>query len=289
VALFQLTEPAEPLVAPALIAAFDGWADAAGASTTAASVIARDGRTIAVFDPDALYDYRSRRPALDIVDGIPSDLVWPELAVKHLRQEGRDLLVLTGPEPDLRWRELGVDILDVCLRLGIVEWMSLGSLPAAVPHTRPVRVLATASKAGLLHEDERLGPAGLLRVPAAALSTFELAVSTSGIPAVGFFAQVPHYVAGPYAEATIALLEHAGRHLGVTFSLGSLPDEAAALRRRLDEAVAGDEDSKAYVERLERMVGEERIPSGDEIAAEIERFLRGQSGPGDGGRTPLGG
>jgi hypothetical protein len=288
-ALYRLTEPPEPLVAPALVAAFDGWVDASGASTAAASIIAGDGETIAIFDPDALYDYRSRRPVLDIVDGIPNDLIWPGLAVKRVRHEGRDLLVLTGPEPDFRWRELGVDILDMCLRLGVVEWMSLGAIPAAVPHTRPVRILATASKPGLLHEDEQQGPGGLLRVPAAALSTLEVAVSGGGIPAVGFYAQVPHYVGGPYVEATIALLEHAGRHLGVTFSLGSLPDEATAERQRLDQAVATDEDSRTYVERLERMVGDERIPSGDEIAAEIERFLRAQPGSGEGGRTPLGG
>ena len=288
-ALYRLTEPPEPLVAPALVAAFDGWVDASGASTVAASIIAGDGETITVFDPDALYDYRSRRPVLDIVDGTPNDLIWPGLAVKRARHEGRDLLVLTGPEPDFRWRELGVDILDMCLRLGVVEWMSLGAIPAAVPHTRPVRILATASKPGLLHEDEQQGPGGLLRVPAAALSTLEVAVSGGSIPAVGFYAQVPHYVGGPYAEATIALLEHAGRHLGVTFSLDLLPDEATAERQRLDQAVAADEDSRTYVERLERMVGKERIPSGDEIAAEIERFLRAQPGSGEGGRTPLGG
>jgi hypothetical protein len=188
--------------------------------------------------------------------------------------------VLTGLEPDFRWRELGVDVLDLCLRLGVLEWVSLGSIPAAVPHTRPVPILANASKAGLLRDDEQQGPEGLLRVPSAALSAIEMAVSGGGIPTVGFYAQVPHYVSGPYAAATIALLEHAGRHLGVAFPLGELPDQAADQRRRLDEAVAADADSKAYVERLEGMLGPERIPSGDELATEIERFLRGESGEG---------
>jgi hypothetical protein len=280
VALHRLTEPSEPLVAPALVVAFDGWVDAAGASTAAASLIAGDGQTLAAFDADLLYDYRSRRPVLDIVDGTLSELVWPELSIRRARHEGRDVLVLTGPEPDFRWRELGVDVLDLCLRLGVLEWMSLGSIPAAVPHTRPTPVFANASKAGLLRDDESQGPQGLLRVPSAALSAVEMAVSGGGIPAVGFYAQVPHYVSGPYAAATIGLLEHAGRHLGVTFPLGKLPDEAAEQRQRLDEAVSADPDSRAYVERLEQMLGEERIPSGDELASEIERFLRGQSGEG---------
>jgi hypothetical protein len=270
------------MVAPALIAAFDGWVDAAGASTSAAALIAGDGVPLARFDPDLLFDYRSRRPVLDIVDGTPSGLVWPDLAITRTRTQGRDLLILTGPEPDFRWRELGSEIVELALRLGVVEWMSLGSIPAAVPHTRPVPILATASKPGLLGEDEAMGPPGLLRVPSAALSAIEMTVVGGGIPAVGFFAQVPHYVGGQFAAASIALLEHAGRHLGVTLPLGSLTEEAAAQRQRLDAAVEADPDSKEYVLRLEGAMEEERIPSGDELAQEIERFLRGQAGEGPG-------
>jgi hypothetical protein len=156
----------------------------------------------------------------------------------------------------------------------------MGSLPTAVPHTRPVPILATASRPGLLHGDEQQGPAGLLRVPAAALSTLELAIAQSGIPTVGFYAQLPHYVNGPYAAGTVALLEHVGRHLGVDLPLGDLAEAAATQRVRLDAAVAADEESREYVERLEAIGGEEqRIPSGDEIASEIERFL--QQRPGD--------
>jgi len=286
VALYRLSEPAQPLLAPALVAAFDGWIDAAGASTAAATLMSQGGEAVVTFDGDALYDYRARRPVLDIVDGTLSELAWPELTITRTRHGGRDLLVLSGAEPDFRWRELAQGVLDLALRLGVVEWVSLGSIPAAVPHTRPVPILATASKAGLLAEDEQQGPGGLLRVPAAALSTIEFVVSGAGIPAVGFFAQVPHYVSGPYAAATAAILEHAGRHLGVELALGSLPDEAAAQRQRLDELIAQDPDSRGYVERLETTVGEERIPSGDELASEIERFLRGQ---GEGGaQGPIG-
>jgi proteasome assembly chaperone (PAC2) family protein len=282
-ALAHLHEPDEPLVAPAVIAAFDGWIDAGGASTAAAERVARDGEPIVTFESDLLYDYRSRRPVLDVQDGTLTELTWPEIAVKRVRKERRDLLVLSGPEPDFHWRELGREVLDAALRLGVVEWVSLGAIPAAVPHTRPVPILATASAPGLLHEDEQQGPQGLLRVPSAALSTVELAVTGSGIPAVGFYAQVPHYVGGPYAAATIAILEHAARHLGVELALGDLPEEATAQRERLDAAVAADDDSRTYVERLETVVDNQELPTGDELVGEIERFLQQREG---GGPTP---
>ncbi|MEX2406800.1 MAG: PAC2 family protein, partial [Actinomycetota bacterium] len=202
-ALYRLHEPGEPLVAPAIVAAFDGWIDAGGASTAAADHIAAGAEPFVTFDSDLLYDYRSRRPVLDIVDGTLTELTWPHLTMKRARVGRRDLVVLTGPEPDFRWRELGRDVREVASRFGVLEWVSLGAIPAAVPHTRTVPILATASKPGLLHEDEQQGPQGLLRVPSAALSTIELEMSSS-IPTVGFYAQVPHYVGGSYPAATIA-------------------------------------------------------------------------------------
>jgi hypothetical protein len=287
VPLYLLTEPDEALVAPALVAALDGWIDAAGASTAAAERLANGGTPIASFEGDLLFDFRSRRPVLDVLDGTLSELTWPELTLRRARVGGRDLLVLTGAEPDFRWRELGRDVLELTLRLGVVEWVSLGSIPTAVPHTRPVPVLATASRPGLLHEDEQQGPAGLLRVPSAALSTLEMSVASSGIPTVGFYAQVPHYVGGPYTAASIAILEHVARHLGVEPPLKGLPDEAMAQRQRLDRIVQADDDSRTYVERLESVVDNQEVPTGDELVSEIERFLQQR---GDGGSTqgPLG-
>jgi hypothetical protein len=264
------------LAAPVVVAAFDGWVDAAGVATAAAAHLGEDGEVVASIDADAVLDYRVRRPVLDIMDGRLTSLRWPELAVRRATLQDRDLLVLSGPEPDFRWRELGTDISDMCLRLGVVEWVSLGAIPAAVPHTRPVPILATASKPGLLSADMVQGPQGLLRVPSAALSVMELSVSAAGIPAVGFYAQIPHYVNGPYPAATVALLEHLERRLGITVPLGSLPDAVQTHRTRLDAAVSDDEDARSYVERLESLVGEERIPSGDDLASEIERFLRDQ-------------
>jgi hypothetical protein len=288
VPLVSLHEPPEPLVAPVVVAAFDGWIDAGGASTAVATHVAKDAPALVTFASDRLYDYRSRRPVLDIVDGTLTELTWPEISIKRVRAGARDLLVLTGAEPDFLWRELGRDVLDVAMRLGVLEWISLGAIPAAVPHTRPVPILATASASGLLRHDEQVGPQGLLRVPAAALSTLEHTVTTGGVPAVGFYAQVPHYVGGSYAAATIAILEHLTRHLGVEIALGGLPDEAMAQRQRLDAAVAADEDSRTYVGRLESAVDNQELPTGDELVGEIERFLqqREGGGPGPGGSSP---
>jgi hypothetical protein len=286
--LARVHELGEPLVAPAIVAAFDGWIDAGGASTAAAEHLASGGAPIVTFESDRLYDYRSRRPILDIVDGTLTELTWPDLAIKRVRAGTRDVLVLSGPEPDFLWRELGGDVLDAALRLGVIEWVSMGAIPAAVPHTRPVPILATASRSGLLHEDEQQGPQGLLRVPAAALSTIEHQVAAAGIPTVGFYAQVPHYVGGSYAAATIAILEHATRHLGVEVPMRGLGDEAMTQRERLDAAVAADEDSRAYVERLEGVVDNEELPTGDELVSEIERFLQQGGGGGDSGTGPRG-
>jgi len=269
------TSSTPDLVAPAMLAAFDGWIDAAGAASGAAQLLSADAETVATFDDDLLFDYRSRRPVLDVIDGTLTRLTWPQIAVRHVPRGTRDTLVLSGPEPDFRWRELGEAIMELAVRLGVVEWVSLGAIPAAVAHTRPVPVLATASAPGLLKEGEQQGPPGLLRVPSAALSVIEIAVSGSGIPATGFYAQVPNYVAGPYAPASVALLEHASRHLGVDLPLGSLAEDAVTQRANLDALVAAQPEAREYLERLEQISGAD-VATGDELASEIERFLREQ-------------
>jgi hypothetical protein len=143
-----------------------------------------------------------------------------------------------------------------------------------VPHTRPVPILGTESSPGLLRGDVAPGPRGRLRVPAAALSVLEMAIAEAGIPALGYFAQIPHYVSGEYAPAAVALLEALTRHLDVRVEAVSLRTEAEQLRTRLDTATSLDEKTRTYVERLEGMVDEERLPAGDELISEIERFLR---------------
>ena len=263
------------LVAPVLLGAFDGWIDAAGAASAAAHHLAEGGDVIATFDGDSIFDYRSRRPVLDVIDGSLARLMWPEITIRRVTYGGRDLLILAGPEPDFRWREMGESVTDLALRLGVVQWVSLGAIPAAVAHTRPVPVLATASGPGLLRDDVMQGPQGLLRVPAAALSVVEMALAEAGIPAVGFFAQVPNYVGGPYSAATIALLEHVGSHIGVDLPFGTLAEDAISQRSNLDDLVAAQPEARDYLQRLEESDGQD-VPSGDELATEIERFLREQ-------------
>jgi proteasome assembly chaperone (PAC2) family protein len=278
--LYRLEDDLPQLDSPVLVAALEGWVDAGAAGTTAAGQLADGGAKVATFDPDAIFDYRARRPILDIVDGKPMSLAWSELAVTAAKVAGRDLLVLTGPEPDYRWRELSSDVVELARHLGVVSWVSLGAIPAAVPHTRPVPILATASAQGLLPDGIRQGPDGVLRVPSAAISVLELAVGAAGIPAVGFFAQVPHYVNTTYPTASLALLTSLGRHLGLDLPVGSLATRALERRTMLDAATASDEETKAHVERLEALADESRLPEGDELIADIERFLR-EGGSGD--------
>lgn len=266
-----------------VVVAFDTWVDAGLAATTAAERLAAEGPIVATFDADALFDYRARRPSLEIVDGRPSRLTWPSLTIRLTQLGGRDLLVFTGPEPDYRWGELTAAVVDLLRRLRVREWISLGAIPAAVPHTRPVPILGTESRPGLLRGGAEVGPQGILRVPAAAISVLEHAVATAGIPALGYFAQVPHYVSGPYPAAAVALLRAVGRHLDAEPPIGDLDDEARALRTRLDTAAAVDDATRTYIERLEAMVDEARLPSGEDLISEIERFLR-ERGNGGGAR-----
>jgi len=263
------------LVAPTVVVAMDAWVDAGAASTTAVRTLADDEATLAAsFDSDVLYDYRARRPTLEILDGRPSSLSWPDLTLRRTRIGERDLLVLSGPEPDFRWRELADDLALMARQLEVEQWISLGAIPAAVPHTRPVPVLGTESSPGLLRGNITPGPQGLLRVPSAAISVFDIAVAEAGVPALGYYAQIPHYINGDYAPAAVALIEAVANHLDVEFDVDELRSESEMLRTRLDTATALDEKTRAYVERLEEMVDESRLPEGDELISEIERFLR---------------
>jgi hypothetical protein len=267
---------------PLMVMALDAWVDAGSAATNAAALLREGATTIAGIDADSLFDYRSRRPTLRIVDGRPLELEWPELEVVHRRFRERDVLVLSGPEPDYRWRELAAELVMMAQDLGVSEWLTLGAIPAAVPHTRPVPVLGVESRAGLLKGGIAPGPAGSLRVPAAAVSIVDLAIAEAGIPTLGYFAQVPHYVSGEYPAAAVALIRAVERHIGETLTTAVLELEARGINSRLDAAASADDSTKSYIARLEEMVDEARLPSGDELIGEIERFLRDRgtgSGP----------
>ena len=278
--LYKLRRQLPELKEPAVVVALDGWVDAGSAATNAAATLAHGGRVIATFDADSIFDYRARRPTLEIVHGKPRSLEWPELTLRASKVGEHDLLVFTGAEPDYRWHELSADVAGLAVQLDVSQWISLGAIPAAVPHTRPVPILGTESRDGLLRGGIAPGPDGVLRVPSAAISIFDIAVSKAGIPSVGYFAQIPHYVSGDYPQASIDLLRALGRHFDAELDFGRLPEEARLMRVRLDAAAAREETTKTYVERLETLVDEARLPSGDDLISEIEQFLRegGQQG-----------
>lgn len=266
----------EALTAPALVTALDGWVDAGASATTAASFIAEGGEVLATFDVDAVVDFRARRPTLDIEEGVMRSMEWPELNVRRVRPGDRDVLVLTGPEPDYRWGEFRAAVAELALSLGVVESVCLGSIPAMVPHTRQTPVMMTGAGREPLDTDPPL-PAERLRVPAAAVNLVEMTLADHGVPSVGFWAQVPHYVAGVYHGGALALVERVARHLGVLLPVERLAEEAREERQRLDAIVAGRPEARAYLDQLEAaepVAG----PPGEGIADEVERFLREATG-----------
>jgi predicted ATP-grasp superfamily ATP-dependent carboligase len=264
----------EPLRAPALLVAFDGWVSAGAAGTTTLDHIAGDAEPTILFDSDRLYDYRVNRPTLDFVDGIMRHLVWPGAAIRIVRTDERDLLLLSGAEPNWGWKAFADSVAGIAVEAGVVQQVSLGGIPWAAPHTRPTVVVTTASRPDLVSHGPNF-PDGLLRVPASAASVVESAVAERGIPTVGFWARVPHYVGGVYYPAVLDLVERVSRHLGIDIPLRGLTDEAAEQRRSLDDALEEQPAVRQIVSQLEDLydaAGE--VASGEEIAAEIERFLR---------------
>jgi hypothetical protein len=279
VSLYSVEDNGE-LLAPRIVAAFDGWVDAGSAATAALEHLVGESPVVVRFDADRLFDYRARRPPLEIVDGKLTKLTWHDLVIRRTHVADQDLLVLVGPEPDYRWRAFTAAVVELMRVLDVSEWISLGAIPAAVPHTRPVPILGTEASKGLLRGEITPGPAGVLRVPSALVSALELEVSKAGIPALGYFAQVPHYVSGPYATAAVELLRALGQHLGTDLPAPALEMEAVELRSRLDTATGVDETTRNYVERLETMYDEQRLPSGSDLISDIERFLRDQGSQG---------
>lgn len=273
-ALYTLTGEIEPS-SPVLLQALSGWVDAGGAGTETADFIAGAGRVVAYFDPDALFDYRSNRPILDFVDGVVQDVKWPEITIRFTSMGARDVLVMSGSEPDLRWREFASSVGELAANFGVTRLISVGAVPAAVPHTIDTPVMMTASSKELLI-DERV-PQGLLRVPSAAVSIVDRHIGQLGIETVGFWAQVPHYVTDPYSPAVLALASRVLDHLGLQMPLDTLRKQSDEQRRNLDEIVAGRPEAKEYVERLENMASAES-GLGQQLASEVERFLRDVGG-----------
>ena len=298
-ALIRITRPDIPLDRPVLVMGLEGWVDAglAGANAMAAIVGATRTETIATFDSDVLVDHRSRRPTQRIVDGVLDSLTWPEIQVRHgTDQVGKDILLLVGPEPDYRWRAFTDEVVTFAKGLGVRTAVGLGGFPAPMPHTRPVRVIATAADQ-VVANDVGFIP-GVREVPAGIHAALIKGFEAQGVPALSLWAMVPHYVSGmPYPEASVQLLDRLSHISGLTLDTAELRTAAAVTRERVDSLISQNEEHVTMVEGLERQLDAEAggpsspsftaplfdendLPTGDEIAAELQRFLReeGQGG-----------
>ena len=277
-ALYEVTRAVEA-EKPVMISALMGWVDAASVATDTAKHIAGTGAVVASFDGDELFDYRSNRPILDIVDGAMASVTWPEITVRESTLGGRDVLVMSGTEPDMRWHAFSASVVELAKQFNVGLHMTLGSVPAAVPHTRATPLLSTASREGLVADISQLPPT--MRVPSAAISIVDRELGRAGIDTVGFFAQVPHYVAGPYHDGILTLVGRVASQLGAQVSLDELRQLALSERAQLDEIVGARPEAKEHVARLEAASEAENIPSGDELADEIQRYFS-QQDPGGG-------
>jgi len=231
-------------------------------------------------------DQRARRPVARIVNGVTTELTWPRTVVRQGRDaEGRDILFLVGPEPDFHWRAFTDAVVGLARSWRVRLVVGLGAFPAPAPHTRPIRLAATApSESSYLIE--RVGIVqGELEVPAGVMAALEVAFGQAGTPAVSLWARVPHYVAGmPFPEASAVLVEGLAGIAGLTLDSTALRRAADSSRRQVDELIAGSSEHEAMVRKLEESIdasegnpmGVEEVPTGDEIAAELERFLRGE-------------
>ncbi len=276
------------LTRPVLVVALEGWVDAGmGASAAVAELLTSSPTTdVASFDTEVLIDQRARRPIARLEDGVTIDLTWPAIRVVAAHDRvGADLLFLTGPEPDFRWPTFIAAVVGLTQLLDVRTVVGLGAFPAPTPHTRPVRLASTvppqsrelAGRVGTVQ--------GTLEVPAGVQAALEVSLGNAGIPVIGLWARVPHYVSAmPYPEASAALIEGLCAVTGAVLDSSTLRAAGDASRRQVDELIGANPDHLEMVRRLEAALdseettplGLDEVPSGDEIAAELEQFLRGE-------------
>jgi predicted ATP-grasp superfamily ATP-dependent carboligase len=270
--MYEWIDPG-PLDDPVLIVAFDGWVNAGEAGTRAAEVIADGGDIVAAFDSDALYDFRANRPTVTFVEGVMESVAWPSMDLVHVAHDGRDILVLAGVEPNWHWQQLATSIAELAHEIGVTQQISLGGIPWAAPHTRPVRTIVTSSdRARLDPADDH--PEGRLQVPGAAVNIVAGEIAARGIPSTGFWARVPHYIGTTHHASALALLDRVSLHLGVALQTDELVAEADQQLGQLDAIADARPQVKALVEQLETLLDQQDEVSGEDLAAEIERFLR---------------
>jgi hypothetical protein len=283
---------------PVLVMGLEGWVDAGLSGGNALSALLGSMRTepIVTFDADQLVDHRSRRPSQRIVNGVLESVTYSEIQLRYGTDAGgNDILLLVGPEPDYKWKAFRDELMSVCDDLGVRLAVGLGGFPAPMPHTRPTRIIATAIDQAMAN-DVGFIP-GVREVPAGIHAALLKGFEEHAIPALSLWAMVPHYVSGmPYPEASVGLLEHLARLGGIVVDLTELRAAADVTRNRIDGLIAQNPEHIAMVEGLERQfeaelseasgsglssnsgdhppLDMENLPSGDEIAAELQRFLR---------------
>jgi proteasome assembly chaperone (PAC2) family protein len=274
---------------PVLVTAFRGWNDGGQGASLAAGYLAKSwgASRFADIDPEEFYDFQVSRPHVSLVEGVTRKLEWPENAFyhAHVPEIERDVVLLLGIEPNTRWRRFTELIVGLSLDLQIELVVSLGSLLADVPHTRPSPVTGSATEQGLIEQyglqgSRYEGPTGIVGV-------LHDACRNAGLASVSLWAAVPHYVSlAPSPRAALALCQRLADLLGTSVEADELEQAVDAYSEQVTEAVAADPDTQAYVEQLEQRADELGpqfdVPSGDTIAAELTRYLREREEEGDG-------
>ena len=263
-----------------MVAAFKGWNDAGDAATYAATHLARawSARRFASIDPEEFYDFQAVRPQVELVDGETRKITWPtnEFSSATLNGES-DLIILVGTEPNVRWRTFSEVVVEVAVRHEVALVITFGALLADVSHSRPVHITGTAVDQALierlsLNRSRYEGPTGIVGV-------LHDAFAKAAIPSASLWAAVPHYLAvTPNPKAALALVEKSTELIGAPVEVDELVRASQVYEERVSEMVAGDDEVQAYVRHLEERADdredETQMPSGDDLAAELERYLR---------------
>lgn len=287
---YYLHDELPTLRSPVLVVMLSGWIDASGAAASALAAIEHEchSELLATFDGDTFIDYRARRPVMELRDGVNTRLLWSDIVLKVGRDPGGiDVLTLSGPEPDAQWRSFADIVTRLAISLGVSQVVALGSYPFATPHTRAPRLSCTSPSAEVVARVPYMK--STVDVPAGMGAVLEHAFDARGVPALGIWAQVPHYVSSmSYPAASIALLTGLREVTGIAIDAAEIRQGAIIQRARLDQLVSSNDEHTGMVRQLEQLydtsaeeslgLGSPVIPSGDELAAELERFLREQGG-----------
>lgn len=264
---------AEPsLRKPALILALSGWVDAGASGTSAAEFLADGGEELVRFNSDAIFDYRANRPVVRFREGRMQDVEWPAITMYQRALPERDLLILVGSEPDYRWKGFAEAVADLMQRFGAELIITIGAIPAAVPHTYPPPIMMTASTDELVGVDD-VALDDDLDVPGAAVNVVADAAVRRGMGTLGYWAQIPHYVNDKYHAGALALLRRIAVRLDLDLDTSELVAASNEQADDINEVISSRPENEAHVQKLELLAEEGKLASGEDLAAEIERFL----------------